>query len=136
MAEKAAEQAPERAWVWPALGVARYRAGKYAEAIEALEESDRLRPDARRSEFNAFFLAMAHWQLGHQDEARQWYDKAVERMEKNRPDDEELLRFRAEAEELMGIEKQKKRKSQVSRQGSDAFEFAATSKPTGAPKPR
>lgn len=83
LAEKAAEQAPERAWIWPPLGMASYRAGKYAEAIETLEESDRLRPDARRSEFNAFFLAMAHWQLGHKDEARQWYDKRVERMETN-----------------------------------------------------
>ncbi|MFV1979956.1 MAG: tetratricopeptide repeat protein [Rhodothermia bacterium] len=134
LAEKAAEQAPERAWVWPALGVARYRAGKYEEAIEAMEESQRL-PDTPRSSFNAFFLAMAHWQLGHQDEARQWYDKTVDSKEKNRPDDEQLLRFRAEAEELMGIEKQKKHKPQVSRQGSDALEFAATSKPAAASKP-
>ncbi len=101
LAEKAAEQAPEKAWVWPALGAARYRAGKYAEAIEALEESQRL-SDTPRSSSNGFFLAMAHWQLGHQDEARQWYDKAVEWMEKNRPDDEELLRFRTEAADLLG----------------------------------
>ncbi len=39
----------------------------------------------------------------HKQEARQWYDKAVEWMEKNKPDDQELLRFRAEAEELLGI---------------------------------
>ena len=45
---------------------------------------------------------MSHWQLGKKDEARQWYDKAVEWMEKNKPDDEELKRFRAEAEELLG----------------------------------
>ena len=50
---------------------------------------------------------MAHWQLGDQDDARSWYDKAVERMEKwmdkNKPQDEKLRRFRAEAEELLGI---------------------------------
>jgi hypothetical protein len=40
---------------------------------------------------------MAHRQLGHEDEARMWYDKAVDWMEKNRPDHEELQRFRAEA---------------------------------------
>ena len=32
-----------------------------------------------------------------------WYDKAVEWTEKNKPDDEELLRFRAEAAELLEI---------------------------------
>ena len=46
---------------------------------------------------------MAHWQVGNKEEARRWYDKAVEWMEKNKPDDEELRRFRAEAAELLGI---------------------------------
>ena len=41
--------------------------------------------------------------LGEKEEARQSYDQAVEWMEKNRPEDEELLRFRAEAAELLGI---------------------------------
>ena len=27
---------------------------------------------------------MAHWQLGEQDEARRWYDLAVDWMEKNK----------------------------------------------------
>ena len=47
---------------------------------------------------------MAHWQLDHKAEARKWYDQAVEWMEKNRPHDEELRRFRAEAKELLEIE--------------------------------
>ena len=46
---------------------------------------------------------MAHWQQGNQDEARQWYQRAVEWMELKKLNDEELLRFRAEAEQLMGI---------------------------------
>ena len=46
---------------------------------------------------------MAHWQLGHKDEARTWYDKAVEWMDKNQPKNEELLRFRDEAAKLLGI---------------------------------
>lgn len=46
---------------------------------------------------------MTHWQLGEKQQAREWYDKAVEWMEKNKPNDEELLRFRAEAEELLGL---------------------------------
>ncbi len=53
--------------------------------------------------FDWFFLAMAHWQLGKKDEARQWYDKAVPWMEKNNPKNEELRRFRAEAAALLKI---------------------------------
>ena len=48
---------------------------------------------------------MAHWQPGEKDEARKWFDQAVEWMEKNKPDDEELRRFRAEAAELLGANK-------------------------------
>ena len=50
---------------------------------------------------------MANWQLGKKEEARKWYDKAVEWMEKNQPKNEELRRFRAEAAELLRIEKKK-----------------------------
>ena len=50
-----------------------------------------------------FFLAMAHWQLSDKEQARKWYDQAVEWMEKNKPEDEELLRFRAEAAALLGL---------------------------------
>ncbi len=46
---------------------------------------------------------MAQWQLNNKDEARTWFDKAVEWTEKNKPGDEELLRFRAEAAELLRI---------------------------------
>ncbi len=48
--------------------------------------------------------ARAKHKLGQQD-AREWYDKAVAWMDKNKPDDEELKRFRAEAEEVLGIKK-------------------------------
>jgi hypothetical protein len=50
-----------------------------------------------------FFLAMAHWQLGHRDEARKWYVKAIEWMDNYLPGDKALRRFRAEAAELLGI---------------------------------
>ena len=39
--------------------------------------------------------------------AREWYDRAMQWMDKNQPTDEELLRFRAEAAELLVIEKKK-----------------------------
>jgi hypothetical protein len=45
--------------------------------------------------FDWFFLAMAHRRLDHDDQARAWYDKAVEWMDKNQPNNETLRGFRA-----------------------------------------
>jgi Tetratricopeptide repeat len=87
------------------LGVALLRAGNWKESINALHKSKDLRKGGDSS--NCFFLAMAHWHLGDQDEARKWYNRGVQWMEKNQPEDEELRRFRAEAAELLGIEKKK-----------------------------
>ena len=75
--------------------------GDWKKAIEALGK-------ANEFEFGGgscgwFFLAMAHWQLGSNAEARQWYDKAVERMDKNAAGNQELRRFRAEADELLRV---------------------------------
>ena len=53
--------------------------------------------------FDFFFLAMAHWQRDKKNEAQEWYEKAVAWMEKNRPDNDDLIRFRAEAEKLLEI---------------------------------
>jgi hypothetical protein len=47
-----------------------------------------------------FFLAMAHGQLGDQPQARRWFDKAVQWMDEYQPKNEEMGRFRAEAEAL------------------------------------
>jgi hypothetical protein len=44
---------------------------------------------------------MAHWQLGYRFQARQWFRKAVDGMEKAKSRDPELLRFRAEAEAVI-----------------------------------
>ena len=50
---------------------------------------------------NIFFLATAHWHLGDKEEARRWYDKAVEWMDENKPNDKDLVRFRDEATKLI-----------------------------------
>jgi Flp pilus assembly protein TadD len=83
------------------LGVAQYRVGNWADAIASFTKANELSPD-RADFFNGFFLAMSHWQLGQKDEAREWYDRAVVWMEKNQPKNNDLLRFRAEADELVG----------------------------------
>jgi eukaryotic-like serine/threonine-protein kinase len=102
LARKAVALAPREGNAWNTLGVARYRAGDWNAAVAALEKSHDLLGGKGLS-FNAFFLAMAQCHLGNKDEARQWYDRAVQWMEKNNPQDEELRRFRTEAAELLAI---------------------------------
>jgi tetratricopeptide (TPR) repeat protein len=66
---------------WNTLGVARYRAGDWKGAVEALTKSVELRQGG--DSFDFFFLAMAHWRLGDKEKARQWRDRATEWMDKN-----------------------------------------------------
>ena len=81
----------------------KYRTGDWKGAITALEKSEALDAHKENLAGNGFFLAMAHWQLGQKDQARQWYDKAAAWMEKRRPHDEQLIHFRAEAAALLGV---------------------------------
>ncbi len=104
LASKAVELAPAKPAYWNTLGVAQYRAGSWHQAIRSLEKAEALAP-GRHVAWNAYFLAMAHWQLGEKEPAHKEYERALEWMERNRPKDEELRRFRAEAEELMGVKK-------------------------------
>src|SRR5207248_1557157 len=101
-AQRAVELAPNAADQWNTLGVARYRTGDYAKAIDALEKSRGLQGDKQFS-WNAFFLAMAHYRLGHLDDARNWYTESIAWMDKNAPEDQELLSFRSEATELLHV---------------------------------
>jgi Flp pilus assembly protein TadD len=104
LAKKAVNAGPQSGDFRNTLGVALYRNGDHKAAVAELETSMGLR--AGGDSFDWFFLAMAHWQLDHKDEARKWYDQAVEWMEKNNPEDDELRRFRAAAEELLNAESQ------------------------------
>jgi tetratricopeptide (TPR) repeat protein len=89
------------------LGVAYYRIGKSKEAIETLNQVAK----RRTNHFDTYlFLAMAHWELGNKEEARTWYDKGVEwfqSQESSLPEyfKKEFRRWRAEAAQLMGLEK-------------------------------
>ena len=99
LAQEATKLAPKNGAFWNTLGVALCRAGKWKDAIPALKKSMEL--TAGGNSFDWFFVAMAKHKLGEED-AREWYDKAVAWMEKEKPDDKELKRFRAEAEEVLG----------------------------------
>ncbi len=83
------------------MGVAQYRAGDYSGAIESAHKS--LALESTSCAVDWFFLAMAHGELGREDEARSWYDKAVQWMEKHAPKDETLLRYRGEAVQVLKI---------------------------------
>jgi serine/threonine protein kinase/WD40 repeat protein len=101
LALEAVEMAPGDGLIRNTLGAAHYRVGDWPAAIEALEKSEQLL-GGQGSPFNAFFLAMAHGQSGNKGVARHWFDRAVAERKEGGPPDEELRRFRAEAEELLG----------------------------------
>ena len=101
LAKKAVGKRAEGGRVWNTLGVAHYRAGAREEAIDALSRSIELTSGGSPGDW--FFLAMADWQKGDKDKARSWYDKAAQWMEKNKSQDDELRRFRAEAATVLGI---------------------------------
>lgn len=86
------------------LGVVLYRAGRYAEAIDALERS--LAAGRGQSDgFDLYFLAMAHHRLGHREPARACFDQAVRWVARQTNLDpghgRELAGFRAEAEGVL-----------------------------------
>jgi tetratricopeptide (TPR) repeat protein len=105
LAKLATEQAPDNGIFTNTLGTAYYRVGKWKATIETLKKAEELYQGQFFSS-DAFFIAMAHWQLGNKEVARKWYTAADRWMEKNYPGNEELRRFRAEAAALLGLPEQ------------------------------
>lgn len=104
LARAAVAKRPENANHRTTLGVARYRLGDWKGAIADLEEAVARRgQDNVNNAASGFFLAMAYWQLGEKEKARQWYDRAVQWMDKELKDNTELKSFRAEAAALLEI---------------------------------
>jgi tetratricopeptide (TPR) repeat protein len=102
LARRATALAPKERGYWMTLGAASYRAGNWQQAVEAFAEAHQ-QPEVSTASF--FFLAMAHAQLGHKDQAHQCYQRAVQLMVEHEPHNRELSRFRAEAEQVLGIGK-------------------------------
>jgi tetratricopeptide (TPR) repeat protein len=112
LAAAAAKARPKEATCWTTLGVARYRAGDWKGAAEALQSALKLFQSTsgfqRGVGRSLFFLAMAQHQLGHHEEARQTYDRALAWLETNRKAlreipwlADQLRRFQTEAGELL-----------------------------------
>jgi serine/threonine protein kinase/tetratricopeptide (TPR) repeat protein len=105
LAKEAVRLAPKEAAFWNTLGVAHLRAGAWEDACTTVEQSMEIGKGGDANDWLP--LAIAHWQLAHREEARKWYDRAVQWMEKHPTKDEDLRRFRAEAEQLLGMRKNK-----------------------------
>jgi uncharacterized protein HemY len=103
LAREALELAPQSPLPWQVLGWAHYRSGDWKASIEALHESCALQNKQGGDAYQWFFLAMAHWQRGEKEKARQLYNRAVGWTDKNEPRNEDLRRFRAEASQLLGL---------------------------------
>jgi tetratricopeptide (TPR) repeat protein len=99
LAKKAVDLHPHERIFLTVLGAAQYRAGDWKEAKTILEKSTALGQGG--DAFAWFFLAMSHWQLGQKQEARRWHERAVVWMETNNKANQDLLRFREEAEQLI-----------------------------------
>jgi tetratricopeptide (TPR) repeat protein len=106
LATKATELAPKQPAPWSSLGMARYRLGEWKQAIKVLEKALSLtRPDDPEYADTGFFLAMAYWQDGEHEKSLTCFAKAAQRMEKSPKENIMLKRIRAEAAQLLGVEK-------------------------------
>jgi uncharacterized protein HemY len=118
LAQKAIKLDPD-GWVYlSTLGVASYRVGQYAKAVDTLQRSLRdTQKDA--AAFDLFFLAMCHHRLGDTSKAREEYEAGVRwvsqfgRTLSNPSWGEELAQFQAEAKAVLaespGVSAEKRR---------------------------
>jgi serine/threonine protein kinase/tetratricopeptide (TPR) repeat protein len=97
-AEQAVKAQPDDGLLLTTRGVARYRTGDYPGAIDDLKRGITLR---KFNAQDAFFLAMARARLGELEKAQKLYDQADVWTNRERPNDDELKRFREEAGALL-----------------------------------
>ena len=102
LAEEAVRASDGRFACWNTLGVARYRAGDWPGAIEALERSAADGPDGGTA-FDYYFLAMACRRLDDAARAREWFEQGMAWAARHRPGHAALERFREEAETLLRV---------------------------------
>jgi tetratricopeptide (TPR) repeat protein len=100
LAQQAVGLAPASSANWSFLGVAKFRVGDPAAAIDALQKAAILGRNSNAED--CLILAMAHWQAGDRDQAGRWYEQAMEWSTKHQPASEELSLLRAEAKMLFG----------------------------------
>jgi tetratricopeptide (TPR) repeat protein len=103
IARRLVEREPQNGEYWYRLGTGHYAAGDWQAAVAALEQAIRLSATPG-DHLPRLFLAMAYWRAGERDKARRSYELAVASMEvPNLQRGLLLLRFRSEAERLLGL---------------------------------
>jgi serine/threonine protein kinase/tetratricopeptide (TPR) repeat protein len=112
-AKEAVKLQPNNADNRNTLGAVHYRNGEWQAAVEALRKAMEFRPESDvYKSYDYFFMAMAVWQLGDKDKAREWYDQGVRWLDGQVPNEPanraRIERFRAEAAELLGVTNPKK----------------------------
>jgi tetratricopeptide (TPR) repeat protein len=102
LAARAVKQRPQAGEFWCTLGVAHYRAGAWRAAEEALTKARALLKghDACGA---GFALAMACWQTGERERARDCYDQAVRDARASAPQNPRVQALWAEAAALLGL---------------------------------
>ncbi len=105
LAERAVRASSEQPAYLNTLGVARYRAGQFREAVDTLLRGDR--PSGEVTAWDGFFIAMALKRQGLDSLAADYHRSAVRWMERN-PDlsieeSRELRAFREEAAGVLGV---------------------------------
>lgn len=116
LAERAIEAEPKLAAYGQCLGAVLFRAGKFEDAVKHLNKVVASEDNENTSHaYGWYFLAMTHHQLGNQDEARKWLDKAVDHTEKSLDQDRDnyepvswnreltLQLLREESQSLIGV---------------------------------
>jgi serine/threonine protein kinase/Flp pilus assembly protein TadD len=112
LGKKAVKAMPKEWGFWRTLGIAHHFAGDDKEAVKALTRSLQLRQSGQA--FDYFPLAAAQQKLGNEKAARQWYDRGVAWMDEHaHPYAAELALLRADAETLLGIERQSAERIEV-----------------------
>jgi serine/threonine-protein kinase len=102
LANRSRDHRPQSGDVWNVIGETYYRGGHWDEAISALKKAE----DLRRPHEDVtgwYHLAMAYWQKGDKEQARQYYGKAADWMNKNPYKNDEFTRLRDEASAMLGM---------------------------------
>lgn len=106
LARQASTKFPMERTYWNTLGAALLRNRDGRAAIAAFKQS--MIHGNGGDSYDFFFLAMAYWQVGEKDQARECYDRGIRWMEQHCPQNEELLRFNVEAAKLLGVSESQK----------------------------
>jgi tetratricopeptide (TPR) repeat protein len=98
LANRCVQLAPLASTYWSTMGMARYRAGQWKEAVEAFEKTIEL--DGDGDAIVLLFISMAQWQLGEKEEACGYLYEAQESFSKTLHPSEDIRRYQQEAEML------------------------------------